>query len=126
MHLFRFQLPQLARLLIQHQRPIAHAPDLLHMVANLLEHLAQFAVAPLDQHHLVPGIVALAHLPDLRRSRPHPPGMRPRPAALDHHALAQRIQHLFRGLPGYLDQICFFDTRSSLGQLVGQLTVIGH
>jgi hypothetical protein len=31
-------------------------------VANLFEHLAQFAVAALDENHLVPRIVALADL----------------------------------------------------------------
>jgi hypothetical protein len=36
-------------------------------MADLFEHLAEFPVAPLDQHHFVPGIVALAHLADAGR-----------------------------------------------------------
>ena len=85
MHLFGLQLAQLPRLQVENQRAVTDPPDLLDMVANLLEHLAQLAVAPLDHDHFVPGIVTLAHLADLRRSRAHP--ARANPSALfDYHA----------------------------------------
>jgi hypothetical protein len=68
----RFQLlglefAQVARLLIEHQRAVADAANLLDEVAYFQEHLAQFAVAPLDENHFVPGIVALADLADAGR-----------------------------------------------------------
>jgi hypothetical protein len=36
-------------------------------MSDLFEHLAQLSIAPFDQDHFVPGIIALAHLPDARR-----------------------------------------------------------
>ena len=61
------QFAQVARLLIENQRAVADAANLLNKVADLLEHFAQFAVAALDEHHFVPGIVALADLADAGR-----------------------------------------------------------
>jgi hypothetical protein len=36
-------------------------------MADLLEHFSEFAVAALNEHHFVPGIVALADLADAGR-----------------------------------------------------------
>jgi hypothetical protein len=38
--LFGVQFTRLARFEIEHQRPVPHAPNLLDMVSDLLEHLA--------------------------------------------------------------------------------------
>jgi hypothetical protein len=64
--LFGFQLAQVARLLIQHERAIAYAADLLDEVADLFKHLSQLAIATFDQHHLIPRIVPLPHLTNTR------------------------------------------------------------
>jgi hypothetical protein len=71
--LFGLQFAQVARLLIQNQRAVAYAANLFNEVADLLEHFAQFAVAALNEHHFVPGIVALANLPDAGRRGAHLP-----------------------------------------------------
>jgi hypothetical protein len=65
--LLRLQFAQIARFLVEYQRTIANATNLLNEVADLLKHLAQFAVAPFDQDHLVPRIVSLPHLANARR-----------------------------------------------------------
>jgi hypothetical protein len=65
-------------------------------MANLAEHLAQFAIAPLDQHHLVPRIVARSYLLYPRGRRVHLTFSKF--AALDDDALAQALNHVFAGL----------------------------
>jgi predicted tellurium resistance membrane protein TerC len=65
--LARFQFAEATWLQVENQRAVAGAPDLLNKVANLLEHLAQLAVAALDENHFIPGIVALTHLSNAGR-----------------------------------------------------------
>jgi hypothetical protein len=65
------QFAHLARFQIEHQRAIPHPANFLHVMADLLEHLAQLAIAAFDQHHFVPRIVALPHLTDPRRCGAH-------------------------------------------------------
>jgi hypothetical protein len=93
-------------------------------VADFLKHLAEFTIAPLDQHHLVPRVIALPHLPDPRRGRAHASfaGF----AALNAHPAPQNVQLRFAGLTAHLHQISLLDSRSSLGQLVGQFAVVRH
>jgi hypothetical protein len=62
LELLGIQLAQIARLLVENQRAVADAANLFDEVADLLEHLAQFPVATLDQHHFEPGIIALTDL----------------------------------------------------------------
>jgi len=126
MYLFRLQLPQLARLKIQHQRTISDPTNLLHMMPDLLEHLAQFPVAALDDDHFIPGIVPLPHLPYLRRSSAYTPGECSRTAFFDDYSATQRVKHVLRRLPGYLHQVGLLHSRRRLGQLVSQFAVISH
>ena len=63
----RFQFAQAAWLLVEDQRAVADAANFFDEVADFLEHLAQFAVAALDENDFVPGIVALANLADAGR-----------------------------------------------------------
>jgi hypothetical protein len=84
---------------------------------DLLEHLAQFAVAAFDQHHFVPGIVALPHLPDAGGRGLHP--ALSWLAALDAYPFAKPVQFLFGRLPAHLHQVRFLHARGSFGQLVG-------
>ena len=123
---FRLQLAQLARLKIENQWTVAYAANLFDVMADFFEHLAQLAVAALDDDHFVPGIVALADLADLGRSGAHAPGTCTRTASLDDYALAQRVEHVFRRLAGYLHQIGLFYAGGGLGELVGQFAVVGH
>jgi hypothetical protein len=69
--LLRIELTQIARLLVENQRTVAYAANLFDEVADFFKHFAQLAVAAFDQHHLVPGIVALADLADARRRGTH-------------------------------------------------------
>jgi hypothetical protein len=93
-------------------------------VTDLLEHLAQFAVAALDENDFVPGIVALANLAnpgwrgvDLGRA-----GL----AAFNGHTAAQDVEFRFRRLARDFHKVGFLNTRGSFGELVGQLAVVGH
>ncbi len=69
---FGFQFAHFAGLDVQHQRTITNATNLFHVVADLFEHLAQLAVAALNDHDLVPGVVALADLANLCGRSLHP------------------------------------------------------
>src|SRR3954470_14491687 len=57
---FRRELAILSRLDVQHQRTKAHALDLLHVVAHLLEHATYLPVASFNQRDLVPRVLGLA------------------------------------------------------------------
>jgi hypothetical protein len=93
-------------------------------VPNLFKHLAQLAVAPFNQHHLIPGIVALPYLANARRRCPH--HARARLAPLDGDAPAQNVQFRFGRLPAHFHQVGLLHSRRGLGQLVGKLAVVGH
>src|SRR4051812_32311919 len=57
---FRRELAILSRLDVQDQRTEAHALDLLHVVARLLEHATYLPVASFHQRDLVPRVLRLA------------------------------------------------------------------
>ncbi len=65
------EFAQVTGFLIENQGAVTYAANLLDKVADLLKHLAQFAVAALDKHHFVPGIVSLADLADAGRRGAH-------------------------------------------------------
>jgi hypothetical protein len=111
------EFAQVAWLLVQNQWPIADSANLLHKVPDFLKHLAQFAIAALNQHHFVPGVVALPHLANPRRRCAHL--ARPRFALLDGHARAQNIQLAFGWNSGHLYQVSLLHSDRCLGQLVG-------
>jgi hypothetical protein len=122
--LARIQLTQIARLLIEDQGAVAHAANLLDEVADLLEHLAQLAVAAFNENHFVPGIVALADLADAGRRGPDL--LRAGLAALNGDAGTQQVELAFGGLAGYLDQIGLFNTGCGARESVSQFAVVGH
>jgi hypothetical protein len=93
-------------------------------MSDFFKHLAQLAITPLDQHHFVPGIVALTHLADLGRRGPH--AAFPRFAALNGDTPAQALEFLLRRLPAYFYQIDLIHAGRGLGELVGQIAIVGH
>ena len=121
--LFGFQLAHIARLLVEDQRAVAYAANLFNEVAYSLKHLAQFAVAALDEDNFIPGIVALANLADAGRRGANLG--RSGFTALDGHAAAQNVQLALGGLAGDLDQVSFFNARGGFGEAVGQIAVVG-
>jgi len=101
-----------ARLLVEDQRAVAYAANLFDEVAYPLEHLAQFAVAALDEDDFIPGIVALADLAyaggrgaDRERTRL---------TTLDGHRRAQNVQFALAGLAGDLYEIGFLHAGRAL------------
>jgi hypothetical protein len=74
--LFGFEFAHLSRFNIENKRSVAYAADLFDVMSNLLEHLAKFTVATLDDDDFIPGIVALADLANLRRRGMHTTGAR--------------------------------------------------
>jgi hypothetical protein len=121
--LIRRQLTQIPRFHVQHKRTVAHAANLLNKVADFFEHLAQLTVATLNQHHFVPGIDPLPHLPDPRRSRPYP--SLASFAALYRYAAAQNLQFFLCGLAAYLHQVGLLHAGCGFSELVCQLAVVG-
>jgi hypothetical protein len=93
-------------------------------VADLLKHLAQFAVAAFNQNNFVPGIVALAYLTDASRRGANAVGARL--AALDGDPCAKYVEFSLAGNAGDFDQIGFLHSGSGAGQAVGKLAVVGH
>jgi hypothetical protein len=124
LHLFGFQFAELAGLYIENQGAVADTANLLDVVADLLEHLAQFAIAALDDDDFVPGVVAFAHLADAGRGRTNFV-MFFRAAALDGNAFAESVESLFGWLAGNFDEIGLFDAGSSLGELIREIAVVG-
>ena len=122
--LLGLELAHLAWFDIEHERAIAHAPDLLDMMANLFKHLAQLAVATLDDDDFVPGIVALADLANLRRRSLYSAGARF--SALDGDAGAQSIEGLLARFAAHFDEISLFHASRSARKFVGQVAVVGH
>jgi hypothetical protein len=57
LQLFRVELANIARLQIENERAVPNPANLLHVMADLLEHLAELAVAALNENHFVPGII---------------------------------------------------------------------
>jgi hypothetical protein len=122
--LFRVEFAHLSGFHIKFERAVADAPDLLDMVADLLEHLAQFTVSSLDQRNFKPGIVAMANLPDTRRCGAN--SSFARLALVDAHTFAKLVESTLVRLTGDLHQIDLFHSGSGARQLVGQLAVVGH
>ena len=120
----RIQLAEIARFDVQHQRSVSHPPNLLDEMADLFEHLSQFAVAAFGEHHLVPGVIALADHADGCRGCVHAAlaGL----GAIDGDAPAQLVQLFLGGLAAHLYEIGLLHPRRGLGQLVGQVAVVGH
>jgi hypothetical protein len=119
---FRHKFTELSRLLVQYQRPVSDPTDLLDKMSDLLEHLAEFAVAAFDQHHFVPRVVALADLPDAGRRSLH--ATFARPGAIDGHAFTKQIETFLRWLSADFYQVGLFYARRRFGQLVGKVPIV--
>lgn len=99
------------------------------MVANLFEHLAQLAIAALDQRDFEPRVVASANFLDGRGLREH--AITPaashlvQAAAIDHDAATKLLDALVSRHAGNLDEIRLSHAGSSFGKPVCKLSVIG-
>jgi hypothetical protein len=120
----RRQFAKLARLDVKHQRPIAHAANLLDKVPDLLKHFAQLTIAPFNQHHLKPRVVALANRTNLCRRRIYAP--RTRLAALDRHAGPQPLKLLLCRPARNLHKVGLFHSRGGARELIGQFAIVGY
>jgi len=125
LYLLRFQLAEVAGFDIEDQRSVADATDLLNVVPDLLEHLAQFAIAAFNEDNFVPGIVSFANLADAGRGSLDIIAFF-RVAALDRDAFAEAVERLFGRLAGNFDEVGFFDAGSGLGELIGEVAIVGN
>jgi hypothetical protein len=120
----RLKRTGLSRRQIQFQRPVAHAPDLLYVMAYFFEHLSDLSIAAFMQRDLEPGILGLFDHAYLCRRRFH---SALRIALLGNRdSGTQASKLIFRGLSRNFHQVRFGNVRSRLHQLVRQLTVIGE
>ncbi len=115
---------------VQLQGPIADAADLLDVVADLLEHFAQLAIAALGKCDLEPWIVAAADLLDLRWSGDDavaaPCTDLVQAAAIDHDATAKLVDGLARGHARDLDQVRLEHACRGFRERVGEVAVVRH
>jgi hypothetical protein len=119
----RPKFPELSRLLVERQRAVSHAADLLDKMPDLLEHLAEFAIAAFDQHHFVPRVVPLADLADAGGRGVH--ATLARPGSIDGHAFTKQIELFLRWLAADFYEVGLLDARRRLGQLVGKISIVG-
>jgi hypothetical protein len=118
------EFAEVAGFLVEDERAIADAANLLDEVADFLEHFAQFAVAAFNQNNFVPGIVALANLANAGRRGADAVGARF--AAFDCDACAKYVEFSLAGNAGDFDQVSFFHAGGGAGKAVGKLAVVGH
>jgi hypothetical protein len=119
----RVEHSRFARREIQFKRTIPHTTNLLHVMSDFLEHLADLAVAPFMQCNFEPGIFGLFDDPDLCRRGSNPAT---RISLLgDRDSGAKTAKLLFLRLTGHLDEICFRNMRGSLHELVRKIAVVG-
>jgi hypothetical protein len=121
--LFSFELAHFARFNVEHQRAVAYATNLLDVVADLLEHLTQLAVAAFNEDDFVPGVVALANLANLGGRSLHPAGTRS--AALDSHARTEAVQLFVAWFTAHLYEVSLFHSGCGAREFVGEVAVVG-
>lgn len=135
-YFLRLQFAHLARLHVEHKRTVADAADFLDVVADLFEHLAQFAIAAFDEDNFKPGVLrtvlttrsraaALAGVEaaDLGWSGGH--ATRSGLSAIDTYAFAKTIEIVFGGLSTDLHEVSLLHSRRRACELVGQFAVVG-
>jgi hypothetical protein len=105
--LARLKLAHFARFLIEDERAVAHAANLLDEMADGYKHFAEFAVAAFDEDNFEPWIVTLANLANAGRRRAD--HGRTGFSALDVDAATQEVELVFCGLACNFDEVGFFD-----------------
>jgi len=134
-YFFGFELANLAGFEVEDKRAVADAADLLDVVANLFEHLAEFAVAAFDEYYFVPRIIDRARRPTFARwfagaERADIGGsglnaIRARLAFRNSDTLAEAIEGFFAGLAADFNEVGFLNVGGSSGELVGEFAVVG-
>lgn len=124
------ELAELAGSDVQAKGPIADAADLFDVVADLLEHFSELAVAAFDEGDLVPGVIAATDELDLGGSGDDAVATAGadlvETAAVDHDAVADLVEAAGRRDAADLDQVRLFDSGGGLGERVGEVAVVGH
>jgi hypothetical protein len=120
---------------VEDEGAVAYAANLFDVVADFLEHLADFAVAAFDKDHFVPGIVGVAekakaggggHDTALVVTGGGGIGLVDLGAAVDHDAVAKLVERRVGGLAADFDEVGFFDAGGGAGEGVGEVAVVGH
>ncbi len=125
------ELAEAARGDVEGEGAVADAADLFDVVADLFEHLAELSVAAFGEGDFVPGVFAAANLLDLgwlgedAVAAAGGAGIG-EAAAVDHDALTELVDGGVGGGAGDFDEIGFEDAGGSLGELVGEVSVVGH
>ncbi len=122
--LFGFEFAHYAGLDVEHQRAVTHASNLLNVMADLFEHLAQLTVAAFNQDDFVPGVIPLADLANLGSRSLYPAGAWFAP--LNAHTRTQPIQIFLTGLAADLDEVGLLHSRCGAGELVCQVAVVRY
>src|SRR5437868_11277356 len=122
-YLPRCEMPELPGFDVQFKRPIADAPDLLHVVTDCLEHAPNLPVSPLDQRDLVPRILRLAHQLDARR-RSHYLFPARFFALANTYAAAKTFQRLRAGNSADLHHVSFGNVRCCRHEAAREIAVV--
>src|SRR2546423_7974922 len=109
---------------VERKRTVPDATNLLHMMADLLEHLAQLAILAFGQRDLIPGIRGFLNYADLRRRRAGATVRCSRPA--DGYSSAEAVNRSFVRLAADLHQVRFRHVRTGLHKFVREIAVVGH
>jgi NDP-sugar pyrophosphorylase family protein len=110
--------PFAGRQIAQHNRSLAHADQAQNLIAKLLGHLTDLALAAFVQHHTHPHAIlaAIKHIDPSRRGG----------HTIHQHAAAPFSNRIGRGHLIEQRAIFFFDLIAGVRQPLGQLAVVGH
>jgi hypothetical protein len=137
-YFFEGEFAHVAGFEVEDERAVADAANFFDMVADLFEHLADFAVTAFDEDHFVPRVVGVAEEADAGggghdaalASSSGGVGLLGRivnlGAAIDHDAVAELVDRGIGGLAADFDEVGFFDAGGGAGEGVGELAVVGH
>src|ERR1700679_4206019 len=128
-HLTQRQFAELSRRHIEPKCTVTDAANLLHMVADLFEHLPDLAVAAFRQSQLIPGIIAATNQLHLgRRSNDAVATATAHlieTATVDHDAAANLVEPGGRRNATGLHQVDLLNARSGLRKRVGAVAIVG-
>jgi hypothetical protein len=110
--------PFAGRQVTQHDRPFAHTDQAQNLVAKLLSHLANLALAAFVQYNTHPHAIlaALKHINPGRSGR----------HTVHEHSAAPLTNRLGRGHLIEQRAILFFDLIAGMREPLGQLAIVGH